>query len=336
MGYKPLNRPNNFMLGSKPWYPAIYDENITPLEQMNKLAEKLNEIIGDDTNVKNDVEKLLGVWKDAFMAKAGYVPAIETIYSENPLKGNITGYVVVDGKEKDYELIEGKYVYFDDRYKPISLMCSTENKNDGSFYFCNMVWEYWNGKTYTPYQNNNNVWTSISKIYLPTKGDSFKYRVKMQDEKYTAYAYINVMVTTAIYAETLSIEPTNASLVVGDEIKITARIEPENTSDKTLYWSCDNNNCIVENGTVTAIHEGRCNIFCRTKNGIVANCSITINTLKSYTGEYIITPKVKPIILDTDNSILTDDINIKAIPKEQVPNSSGGNTVYIGKELERS
>lgn len=193
MGYKPLNRPNNFMLGSKPWFPAVYDENITPLEQMNKLAEKLNEIIGDDTNVKNDVEKLLGVWKDVFMAKAGYIAPIETIYSENPLDFALTGWVNTD---EPYELIEGKYVDIDDRYKSIELQCGwsegKEPKDDSKF--VNMVWEYWDGNNYVPYQMDTSVSFAASTVYLPTKGDEFQYRVKCQSKKHTSYQYINIVI----------------------------------------------------------------------------------------------------------------------------------------------
>lgn len=194
MGFKPLNRPNNFMYGAKPWEPVIYDENITPLEQLNKLSYKLNEIIGDDTNVKGNVDKLLGVWKDVFMAKAGYIPAIETIYSENPLDFTLTGFVNID---EPYELMEGKYIDIDDRYKSIELQCGwtsgKEPENNTSF--VNMVWEYWDGSRYVPYQMNTDVSFATSTVYLPTKGDEFQYRVKCQNKHYTSYAYIDIYVT---------------------------------------------------------------------------------------------------------------------------------------------
>lgn len=184
MGYKPLNRPNNFMLGNKPWYPAIYDENITPLEQMNKLAAKLNEIIGDDTNVKHDVDKLLGVWKDVFMAKAGYVAPIETIYSENPLKVTLNGYI------NGNSIIENQYIDISDRYKPITLQCKLTEDGEP----INIIWEFFNGNNYSQFQTNINVKNATATVYLPTKGNDFHYRVKCQNKQFTTYEYLTISI----------------------------------------------------------------------------------------------------------------------------------------------
>lgn len=187
MGYKPLNRPNNFMLGSKPWYPAIYDENITPLEQMNKLAEKLNEIIGDDTNVKNDVEKLLGVWKDVFMAKAGYVPAIETIYSENNLIINVDS----------PDLIDMKYINRRNRYKPVKLNCT------GNFTY--LVYQYYNGTKYVTFSESKSDGNDSINIYLNTNSETFSYRIIGQNKNYTNYFYMSISIVDIIEPQDINI-----------------------------------------------------------------------------------------------------------------------------------
>lgn len=229
MGYKPLNRPNNFMYGAKPWEPAVYDENITPLEQLNKLAYKLNEIIADDTNVKNEVDKLLGVWKDVFMAKAGYVPAIETIYSENRLKGELTGVVKSDN---EYKLFDNKYIDIDDRYKPIELLCTTENNT-----VCNMIWEYWNGEDYIAYQIDTDISSATSTIYLPTKGENFTYRVKLQNNLYTSYAYLAIYVHDTYIIDNFNF----VSNVYNDKLMLSIFTESKYTFKYDCYQPCIEN-----------------------------------------------------------------------------------------------
>ena len=50
-----------------------------------------------------------------------------------------------------------------------------------------------------------------------------------------------------------------------------------------------------------------------------------------YTGEYVVIPKSYEQFLDTDNKILTDDVDVKEIPYAEVPNIQGGLTVTIGE-----
>ena len=53
-----------------------------------------------------------------------------------------------------------------------------------------------------------------------------------------------------------------------------------------------------------------------------------------YEGDYIVTPKVSAQILETKQKVMTDDLTIMEIPFFNVSNTSGGSTVYIGKEIE--
>lgn len=77
---------NNFNpIGNRPLAPTIYDENITPLESMNKLAFKINKLIGDDTNVKEVVDKLLDVYASHMKLQGGYCNELKCIAFENPI-----------------------------------------------------------------------------------------------------------------------------------------------------------------------------------------------------------------------------------------------------------
>lgn len=49
-----------------------------------------------------------------------------------------------------------------------------------------------------------------------------------------------------------------------------------------------------------------------------------------YNGSYVITPTVDPQEIDCDNRIMRDDVDILAIPYQEVSNETGGKTSVIG------
>lgn len=52
-----------------------------------------------------------------------------------------------------------------------------------------------------------------------------------------------------------------------------------------------------------------------------------------YEGSYIVVPRVTEQTMHTKEKVMIDDVLVKAIPFFNVSNTSGGNTVYIGKEV---
>ena len=58
------------------------------------------------------------------------------------------------------------------------------------------------------------------------------------------------------------------------------------------------------------------------------------NGVEEYNGGYSVTPRVDEQLLCTAKKFMVEDVTIKAIPFYNVSNNSGGNTVYIGKEIE--
>ena len=52
-----------------------------------------------------------------------------------------------------------------------------------------------------------------------------------------------------------------------------------------------------------------------------------------YEGEYSVTPQTTEQTLETAQKVLTDDVTIRSIPFFDVSNTSGGITVFIGKEV---
>ena len=52
-----------------------------------------------------------------------------------------------------------------------------------------------------------------------------------------------------------------------------------------------------------------------------------------YKGSYEVTPKVAEQSMYTKDKLMAEDVKIKSIPFFSVSNETGGNTVYIGKEV---
>lgn len=52
-----------------------------------------------------------------------------------------------------------------------------------------------------------------------------------------------------------------------------------------------------------------------------------------YDGPYEAIPKVEAQTLPTAKKLMTDDVTVHGVPIYEVSNTSGGNTVYIAKEL---
>lgn len=52
-----------------------------------------------------------------------------------------------------------------------------------------------------------------------------------------------------------------------------------------------------------------------------------------FAGPYVVTPDFVQQTLETEGKIMDDDVDVKAIQVEVVSNTSGGNTVYIGGDI---
>lgn len=52
-----------------------------------------------------------------------------------------------------------------------------------------------------------------------------------------------------------------------------------------------------------------------------------------YTGEYRVTPKIYgPVVLETKDKSMADDVTVLKIPQFEVSNEAGGNTLIMGDE----
>lgn len=163
-----MEKNNFYPIGNRPLAPTIYDENITPLESMNKLVFKINKLIGDDTNVKEVVDKLLDVYASHMKLQGGYCEELRCIAFENPIS---------------CDLIQPKSPI----YTPVkNIEVGVSNvKGDVTFY----QWQYKNdnGLFVDLEADGSNTANCRVPVTFYNSGDKKEFRCKLQNNKYTYY-----------------------------------------------------------------------------------------------------------------------------------------------------
>lgn len=83
-----------------------------------------------------------------------------------------------------------------------------------------------------------------------------------------------------VEATSVTISPDKLSLTEGETGQLSAEVLPENTTDKTVIWSSDNESVatVSEDGLVTAIAEGLANITARCGKA-TANCPVEVKAI---------------------------------------------------------
>ncbi len=81
-----------------------------------------------------------------------------------------------------------------------------------------------------------------------------------------------------VSASGITLSAQDMTLLVGQTDKLTATVLPENTTDKTVTWTSDNEAiaAVSADGTVTAVAVGKSMITATTNNGMKAICKITV------------------------------------------------------------
>ncbi|MDH2338724.1 Ig-like domain-containing protein [Clostridium perfringens] len=80
-----------------------------------------------------------------------------------------------------------------------------------------------------------------------------------------------------VNVNTISLNKKTHTMKVDETVNLTFTIDPPNATNQTVTWEANNQNCIVENGLVTAKTKGECIITVRTQEGNKTDtCTITI------------------------------------------------------------
>lgn len=132
--------------------------------------------------------------------------------------------------------------------------------------------------------NQNLIWESdkteivsvADGVVTPHSVGEATVTVKTEDGSFSASCHV---VVTAVEIMKITLDQTELKLTLGGESKqLTATVEPENATEKTLLWtSSDPEIAMVENGLVTPIAVGQCQITAASQDGKnSAICNVTV------------------------------------------------------------
>ncbi|MDE5836939.1 MAG: Ig-like domain-containing protein, partial [Paramuribaculum sp.] len=81
-----------------------------------------------------------------------------------------------------------------------------------------------------------------------------------------------------IYAESISLDRSEAELIQGESVRLTATVSPDNTDNKTVIWSSSDEAVatVDATGLVSALLPGKATVTATTSNGLTASCTVTV------------------------------------------------------------
>lgn len=97
---------------------------------------------------------------------------------------------------------------------------------------------------------------------------------------YSGVCYVTVIDESGVIAPTaITLSSEEATLGKGETLQLTATIEPDNATDKTVFWSSSAPDVaqVSEDGLVTALAGGRTVIIATAVNGVAAACNVTVD-----------------------------------------------------------
>ena len=83
--------------------------------------------------------------------------------------------------------------------------------------------------------------------------------------------------------ESIVLDKISANLIIGKSIKLNANVLPDNTTNKTIVWSSENEDVaiVTQDGTVTAVSEGNTKIWAKSEDGLIKNsCDIVVSKIQ--------------------------------------------------------
>ena len=151
--------------------------------------------------------------------------------------------------------------------------------------------------------------------------------VKTDDGGKTATC--EVTVNAKVYPVTgVTLDKSSATLTEGDELTLTATVNPDNATNKNVTWSSSNSSVAsVSNGKVTALKAGKATITVKTDDGgKTATCEVTVNA-KVYPVTSVTLDKSSATLTEGDELTLTATVNPDNATNKNVTWSSSDNTV---------
>jgi uncharacterized protein YjdB len=127
-------------------------------------------------------------------------------------------------------------------------------------------------KTVTWITSNESVARVIDGMVIAMTSGKATITVKTDDGGKTASCEVTVIpIVTRV--ESVSLDRTSATLTEGEELTLTATINPDNASNKNVTWtSSDSSIASVTDGKVTALKAGSATITVKTEDGAKTAC----------------------------------------------------------------
>lgn len=96
------------------------------------------------------------------------------------------------------------------------------------------------------------------------------------------------IIVKPIEVEEIYLDESDVQLGVGQKYILLEDVQPDNAVDKSVKWTSSNNDVVtVDSGEIKAVGEGKATITVMAKNGVKANCKITVTqTPPTYDTKY--------------------------------------------------
>ena len=183
--------------------------------------------------------------------------------------------------------------------------------------------------------NKNVTWTSSNGAVasvsngkvIALKAGKATITVKTEDGGKTATC--EVTVNAKVYPVTgVTLDKTSATLTEGDELTLTATVNPDNATNKNVTWISSNGTVAsVSNGKVTALKAGKATITVKTDDGgNAATCEVTVNA-KVYPVTGVTLDKASATLTEGDELTLIATVNPDNATNKNVTWSSSDNTI---------
>ena len=182
-------------------------------------------------------------------------------------------------------------------------------------------------KNVTWTSSNGTVASVSNGKIIALKAGKTTITVKTEDGGKTATC--EVTVNAKVYPVTgVTLDKTSATLTEGDELTLTATINPDNATNKNVTWSSSNSAVAsVSNGKVTALKAGKATITVKTDDGgKTATCEVTVNA-KVYPVISVSLDKTSATLTEGDVFTLTAIVNPDNATNKNITWSSSDNTV---------
>ena len=183
--------------------------------------------------------------------------------------------------------------------------------------------------------NKNVTWTSSNSSVASVSNGKItalkagKVTITVQTADGGKTATCEVTVNAKVYPVTgVTLDKTSATLTEGDELTLTATVNPDNATNKNVTWTSSNSSVAsVSNGKITALKAGKVTITVKTDDGgKTATCEVTVNA-KVYPVTGVTLDKSSATLTEGDELTLTVTVNPDNATNKNVTWSSSDNAV---------